>query len=165
MAWTKRELIEEAFGELAIAGYVFDLTPDEMQAALRRLDTMFATWVGQGVNIGQVVGITPADSDLDDDSGIPLIAAEAAYMNLAVRIAASKGKALNNSTVRIANEAYQSLIRTVAVSAVREQQLRGGTPLGAGAKAVGGVRRPFTPEPVTTDLSNADNGDIVFNGA
>ena len=42
--WTKTLLIEEAFGELALAGYVYDLRPEEMQAAGRRLETMMATW-------------------------------------------------------------------------------------------------------------------------
>jgi hypothetical protein len=30
MGWTKRALVTEAFGELALAGYDFDLSPEEL---------------------------------------------------------------------------------------------------------------------------------------
>ena len=77
MSWTKRQLVSEAFAELALAGYVFDIAPEEEQAALRRLDTLMATWSGQGVQVGYAIGLTPQSSNIDDDSGLPLVAVEA----------------------------------------------------------------------------------------
>ena len=60
MSWTKREIVEEAYGELALAGYVFDLDPEEEQAALRKLDTMMAVWDARGVRLGYPLASSPA---------------------------------------------------------------------------------------------------------
>jgi len=48
---SKRQLIDAAFEELALAGYTFDIDPDEQLSALRRLDSMMATWGGPGIGI------------------------------------------------------------------------------------------------------------------
>ena len=43
MGWTKRQLVDDAFGTIGLSGYVFNLSPDQKQAALRKLDAMRAT--------------------------------------------------------------------------------------------------------------------------
>ena len=92
MGWTKQQLIDQAFSELARAGYVFDLGADVREDALRQLDTMMATWSGVGISIGYLLPDSPDDSNIDDDAGIPLTAVEPVYMNLAVKLAAGRGK-------------------------------------------------------------------------
>ena len=52
MGWTKRQFIEQAFEEIGLAAYVFDLTPEQLQSALRRLDAMMAGWNTNGIRIG-----------------------------------------------------------------------------------------------------------------
>ena len=42
--WTKREFITQAFEEIGLAAYVFDLTPEQLNSALRRLDAMVGGW-------------------------------------------------------------------------------------------------------------------------
>jgi hypothetical protein len=64
MSWTKRQLIEQAFAELALAGYDFDLSPEEMQGALVRLDSMIATWTSRGVRLSYAMPANPSDSDI-----------------------------------------------------------------------------------------------------
>lgn len=164
MGWSKRQLIEEAYGELALADYDFDITPEEMQAALRRLDTMMATWGSQGLQLGYLFGTTPDDSDLDQDAGIPLEAVEATYLNLAIRIAASKGKVLAGSTVRAAKFAYDALMSRVASAQVQEQQLASGTPRGAGRKPWRTVNQPFVPIPNVDPLQNTTDNGLDFTG-
>lgn len=164
MGWTKRQLIEDAFGELALAGYVFDLSPEELQAALRRLDTMMATWGSQGLQLGHAASATPDGSDLDQDSGIPLEAVEAVYMGLAVRLAASKGKALASSTLRTAKAAFDALMSRAASADVQEQQLASGTPRGAGRKPWRTIHRPFVPTPDVSPLQGSTDGGLTFTG-
>jgi hypothetical protein len=162
MAWTKRQIVTEAYAELALASCDFDLQPEELDAGLRRLDTMMATWSGLGVQVGYSMATGQNDSDLDQDSGLAMIAVEAVYMALACKIAASKGKALPTSTTRAAKQAYDSLILTVAKNQVQLQQLAAGTPRGAGRKPWRSIN-PYVSTPDTAALQS--NGDgLDFNG-
>lgn len=163
MGWNKRQLIADAFGELALAGYDFDISPDEEQAAARRLDMMMATWSTQGLQLGYQLSTSPDSIDLDADSGLPLHAVEAVVMQLAVRIAASKGKALAPSTSRNAKGAYDALMSRAASDQVQQQQLPSGTPRGAGSKAWRSINRAFFPVPDKSPLQSADDGGLSFS--
>ena len=85
MGWTKRDIIEQAFDEIGLAGYVFDLQPQQLDSALRRLDNMMATWNGKGIRIGYALPSSPGSSDLDQESGVTDMAIEAMALNLAIR--------------------------------------------------------------------------------
>ena len=108
--WTKQQLIEQAFAELARAGYVFDLGPDLLEDALRQLDSMMAEWSGPGISIGYALPATPDESNIADDSGIPDTANRAVYMNLAVTLAAGRGKTLTPQTLAAAQSGYNALL-------------------------------------------------------
>lgn len=160
--WTKRQLIEEAFGELALAGYVFDLTPEEMQTALRRMDTMLATWDGKGIRLGYALTAGPDTSDLDQPSGLPDAANEAVYLNLAIRLAAGFGKPLQASTLAAAKQAYDALITAAAMPT--QQQLRDTLPRGAGNKPWRTAGNPFISPPDLEPLRVGEGGDLDFLG-
>jgi hypothetical protein len=129
--WTKQQLIEQAFAELALAGYVFDLDADTLESALRQLDTMMAEWSGAGISIGYALPATPDDSNIADDSGIPDTANRAVYMNLAVQSAAGRGKSLTAQTIAAATRGYNALLG----AAVTPTSQSSGMPLiGAGNK-------------------------------
>lgn len=164
MGWTKGQIVDDMFGELALAGYDFDITPDEKQAALRKLDTMMLTWYGEGLQIGYLFGLTPDDSDLDQDSGLPGLAVEAAVLNGAMRLAAGKGKALAASTKSAAKAAKDSVVMWVARSQVQEQQLPCGTPAGAGNRPWRQTVNPFLWPPCTSPLGNSADGELTFLG-
>lgn len=133
MAWTKRQLVEDAYGELALAGYVFDLTPEELQSALRRMDAMVASWEARGIRLGYAMPAGPTSSSLDDVSGVPDRAVEAVYTNLAVRLAAGLGKQLPVELKGRARETYEALLLPAAQP--QQQPTAGWVPAGAGAKA------------------------------
>lgn len=130
--WTKKQLIEAAFEELALAGFVFDLDADQLEAALRKLDTMMATWSGVGISIGYVLPATPDDSNIADAAGIPDTAVEPVYMNLAVKLAAGRGKTLTTETRTAAQRGYNTLLG--AAVAPTEGQASGLACNGAGNK-------------------------------
>jgi hypothetical protein len=163
MGWTKRQLVEEAFGELALASFDFDLSPEEMDAGLRRLDTMMATWQSIGIQVGYSMATSQDDSDLDRQSGIAMNAVEAVYMNLACRIAAGKGKALPAQTLKNAKAAYDALVVNIAKGQVQEQQLAAGTPRGQGRKPWRSIN-PYVTAPDTRPLQVGGDGGLDMTG-
>jgi hypothetical protein len=154
---TKRQIIEAAFGELALAGYAFDITPEEQQAALLRLDLMMADWENRGIRLGYNF----AGQDMDASSGIPDHAGEAVLLHLAIRLASGVGKLLTSDQRRSARESFAPLLRGAAMP--QTQQLPAGMPLGAGnarpyyPRAAGGR---FTGEPDRSPLQTTQGGDL-----
>lgn len=133
MGWTKRQFVEQAFEEIGLAAYVFDLTPEQLQSALRRLDAMMAGWNANGIRIGWPMPSTPGDSELDTDTKVPDIANEAIYLNLAVRMAPGFGKTLSPDTKADADAAYSNLLNQTSAP-TPERQFPNTLPRGAGTK-------------------------------
>lgn len=153
MGWKKRAIVEQVYEELALAGFVFELSPEEMQAGMRGLDMMMAAWLELGISLGYAQALSPDSGDLDDESGVPVSAIEAVTKNLAVRLAASKGKALAPSTIATARSAYVALLSKAVRENTREQQLPV-MPSGAGNRR----SQPFLSGPDTEPLSDGDGG-------
>lgn len=160
MPWTKRELVNQAYSELALQGYEFDITPEEVTLAIKRMDSMVATWGKLNIRLGYALPGSPGDSDPDQDSGIPDTAAEAVYLNLAIRLAAGQGKNLNPATMMTAREAYQTLLFDAAQPI--EQQFRPNLPRGAGNKPWRVVDNPFLPSPSDDPLSISPGGNLTI---
>jgi hypothetical protein len=156
--WTKRALISEAFAELGLAASDFDIQPEEIQTALRRLDAMMATWDAKGIRLGYALPANPADSDPDQDSGIPDTAAETVYLNLAMRIAPSFGKVVSVDTRRNAGAGYDRL--QIATAQPLPPQQRETMPRGAGNKTWRPLSSPFFPTPSTDPLQVTPGGDL-----
>jgi hypothetical protein len=152
MSWTKRELVLQAFAEIGLAAYVYDLQPEQLQTALNRLDSMVATWNADGLRLGYTMA-SPSTTDLDQDSGLPDAANEAVYLNLAIRLASSVGKVVSEDLTKPAREAYTALSGKFVQ--VPERLRPSDVPAGAGNKpwrVVGDPFLPSSPDPVTTGL-------------
>jgi hypothetical protein len=132
VSWTKRELITQAFEEAGLASYVFDLTADQLQSALRKLDSMMATWDAKGIKIGYPLEDI-STSSLDQYSDITDAAVEAVYLNLAQRIAPSFGKQVAQETKQSAAQAYNALVQHVSGTPPL-RQINDSLPRGAGNK-------------------------------
>lgn len=161
MGWTKRQLVTDAFGELALAGHVYDLTPEELAGAMRRMDAMVATWDARGIRIGYALPSGPDSSDLDADSGIPDWAADPLISNLAVKLAAGFGKALTAETKTAASEGMSLLLRAAAYPG--QQQYPSTMPRGAGNRAWRMTGRPFFSVPDTDPTQPGDGGDLSLS--
>ena len=153
---TKGDLIGDAFAELALASYVFDLEPEEQQTALRRMDAMLALWESKGIRLGYVFG-----GELASESGLPEYAHEPVIASLAVRLAPGFGKKVSAQTLTAAKSGYDGLVARSAFPP--EQQLRG-LPSGAGNKPDHYVQQPFLPVPTDQPLGIAPGGDLTFTG-
>lgn len=132
MGYTKRQFVTAAFGEIGLADYVFDLSPEQLESALRRLDAMMMEWNAKGIRLGYPVASSPQDSDLDTETGTPDAAWEAVITNLAVRIAPGYGKNVSPDTKATAKNAYNTLLQRAAFPL--EQQFPDTMPSGAGNK-------------------------------
>jgi len=127
---TKRQIIDMAYEECSLAGYEFDVTPEEMFSALRQLDALMAQWRVTGIDLGYNAPETFGGGDLEDYSGIPDGAISGAAISLAMAKAPSMGKALSIETRARLN---QSMIAVRAMSArIPPQGWGRSTPAGAG---------------------------------
>lgn len=147
--WTKGELVDAAFGELGLAGYVFDLTPEERRAAVNRMDAMLALWESRGMRLGYLMSASPSTADLNSPSGLPDRANLAVFTNLAVMLASGYGKAVPPGLASTAGAAYRTLL--IDAAQPQEMQLRAGMPLGAG-NGRQWESDSFTPNPTTDPL-------------
>jgi hypothetical protein len=146
MAFTKRDIITQAFEEIGLAGYTFDLQPQQLESALRRLDNMMATWNGKGIRLGYPLPTSPGDSDLDEATEVTDMALEAMALNLAIRIAPGYGKVVSVDTKISAKQAYNQLIAQSA-KPIEMQLDNYSVPAGAGAKSWRDRRDPFLAPP------------------
>jgi len=153
VSYTKRQFVEEAFAELGMANYTFDLQPQQLDTALRRLDAMMATWNAKGIRLGYPLPSSPQDSDLDTETQVPDSANEAIVANLAIRIAPQYGKSVAIDTRTTAKLGYDTLLARAAFPL--EQQFPQTLPLGAGQKPWR-YDTPFMPAPVDPVLAGPD---------
>ena len=160
MGYSKRQFVTAAFEEIGLASYVFDLQPDQLQSAVRRLDAMMADWNGKGIRLGYPLPGSPQDSDLDEPSNVPDSSNQAIITNLAVRIAPSYGKQVMPETKAVAKESYNTILSRAAMP--NEQQFPGTLPAGAGNKPWRTQDNPFLHPPVDPPLAGGD-GQIELN--
>lgn len=110
----KRYLIDMAFSEIGLSGYVFDQDAEERQEALHKLDGYMAMLKNQGVNIGYNFPLTNEVSDLDDESGLPDYAEMAIWQQVALRLCPAYGKTASQILVSSAHQAKAHLMSFIA---------------------------------------------------
>lgn len=145
MSYTRRQFVEAAFEECGMAAYTFDLTPQMLESACRRLDAMMATWNARGIRVGFPLPLSPENTDLDLETGVPDSANQAIITNLAVTIAPSFGKQASVHTMAAAKNSYDTLLALSAVPP--EYQFPRTLPAGAGNRPWR-YNDPFMPAPV-----------------
>jgi len=160
MSWTKQEIVEEAFGELALHGFVVTLDADTLESGKRRLDLMLSMWDGKGIRLGYPIPSTPSASNLDDDSNLPDWAVEPVIANLAMRLAAGYGKQVSPTTAMTAKDGYDMLAGRFAMP--QEAPLPTSMPIGAGNKPWRSQNSRFISPPQQQVDAGLD-GPIEFN--
>jgi hypothetical protein len=145
MGYSKQQFVTAAFEEIGMASYVFDLAPQDLQSALRRLDAMMAEWNAKGIRLAYPLPGSPQDASLTEPSNVPDSANEAIITNLAMRLSPSFGKIPSPVTLSTAKAGYNTLLSRAAMPG--EQQLPGTMPAGAGWKTWRWGRGPFVDAP------------------
>ena len=110
MAYTKLDVIQQAYSEIGLGSYVFDADAEELQYALRQLDSMMAQWNGKGIRLGYSLPSAYNKSSLADDINVPDMALEAMYKGLAVRLSPALGKMPSLDTKSLAKQGYLMLL-------------------------------------------------------
>lgn len=157
MSYTKRQFIDAAIEEIGIAAYDFDISPEQYQSALRRLDALLASWNAKGIRLGYPIPSSPENSVLDSETTVPDSANEAIITNLAIKLAPGYGKVVSAETRYTAKDTLSTLMALAAMPV--QQQLPGNMPSGAGNKY---IDMPYLVPPVDPLLAGQDSA-IDFN--
>lgn len=124
----KRDIIQLAFEECGQAGYEFELTPEEYDSALRRMNSMLAMWRRQyGVDLGYNFP-DYGHGSADDESGIPDDAVDCVSKKLAQSIAPTIGKAMSSEarmTLATSWAALRSTYQAIPMREMGRQVMRG----------------------------------------
>lgn len=148
---TKGELVAAAYEEIALAGYVFDLSSEERNTALMRLERMAAAWDARGIRLGY--NLAGSHASLNDVAGIPDWAEEAFYTNLAKRIATTLGKQLSAETMRAATYGYLTLL--IGNYEIPQMQMPRHMPIGLGNRRNTKNQQFFAPVDRVTTTNDA----------
>jgi hypothetical protein len=157
MGWTKKQFVTSAYEEIGLANYVFVLSPEQMQAAVKRLDSMVAGWNANGIRIGYPIDASPSETTINAQTNVPDSANEAIYLNLAVRIAPMHGKQVSPDLRSSAKIAYNNLL---AKNVEVYRMSLGTMPAGAGHK---GVMNNFLL-PADWNIETGNDGFIEYSG-
>lgn len=160
MGYSKRQFIVAALEEIGLASYAFDMQPEQIESALRRLDSMMADWNAKGIRLGYPLPSSPQYSDVDAQSEVPDSAYEAIITNLAIRIAPSYGRDVMPDTRATAKNSYNVLLQR-STSPI-EMQLPNTMPAGAGHKPWNINYDPFLKTP-DDPISVGPDGNLEFN--
>ena len=144
MSLTKRNIIERAYTAGGLASYVFDLTPEELEAAKATLDSMMAFWAVKGARIAYNGG-----GELNDDAGLPGWAEEAVIANLALRVCGFAGKTPSPEVKASARQSWNTVLAMVSQPPVARMDV-GRVPAGSGNRWHGGIVLPETPAQIET---------------
>jgi hypothetical protein len=130
MSYSKRQFVEKAYEKIGVAKYSFDISPEMLNAAVEDLDAMMGEWNGRGIRLGYPMPGSPEDTDLDAPTAVPNWAWSAVYLNLALQISDSIGKAVSPETKTNAYRAYNTVMgRSLTIPQV---QMPSSMPSGAG---------------------------------
>lgn len=146
MGYSKRQFILAAVEEIGLAAYTFDLQPDQLESARRRLDAMIADWNGKGIRLGYPIPSSPQDGSIDEETNVPDSAYEAIICSLGIRLAPSYGKQVMPMTMATAKQGYDTLLQRATYPL--EQQMPSTMPSGAGNKPWRVYDNPFVRPPV-----------------
>lgn len=155
MSWTKKQLVAQAFEEIGFATYIYDAQPEQLESVLRRLNSMMGTWNAKGIRLGYPITTLPAAADLDQDSNLPDSSIEAVYLQLAIRISPSFGKAVPQELKQTAKEAYDAML--IKIAHPIEMQFPQTLPAGQGTKPWRRNNNNFLRRPIDPLLAGQDD--------
>lgn len=135
MSWTKKQLVEKAYGSFGLTRFAFTLTGDMLVDGVLSLDAMMARWGTElGIRIGYNNTGNPSDTDVNQESGIPDHACAAVYLMLGGELADQVGKQQSVPTMKRRDDAFDSLLSWAQAQQIPSMQFRRNTPVGAGNK-------------------------------
>ena len=123
MGFTKKKFIDEAYGEVGLASYEYDIQPEEYQSAATKLDAMMAEWSDvHGIKVGWPIDLSGGAVDLNVNTNAPSWMINAIISNLALKVGSAIGKTPSQETKKNAKLGFNNCINksTVIPSIVTE---------------------------------------------
>ena len=161
MGWSKKNFVEQALAEIGIAGYIFDIQPEQYQLAAVRLDAMVMGWEANGLHIGWPMSSGPDTIDLNADTNCPTFAIRAIIKCLAMELAPLFGKQVSMELMGQARDAELDVYQQASARPM-PRQLPSTMPMGAGRKPWRNINGPFMPTP-TDPIECGGDGPIEFD--
>lgn len=133
MAWTKGQIVAEAFAELGLGSFAYSIQPEDQQTALRRLRALMQQWNESGIVTGFTLADSVAEEAASDASGINEGYIRGVICSLAVEIAPNYGKNASVQTMMAARQG-KALMRRATVVVPDRILDTAAIPAGAGNK-------------------------------
>jgi hypothetical protein len=143
---TKLQIVQKALGKIGLASYVFDPSPEQLQAALEQLELLATEMDGIGIRKGYSLG-----TDISAESGLPDTAVNPFAILLAVELAPDYGKQIAPSLQASVPRARNALMVTNNV--IPRMVYPGTLPIGVGNRQDVRQRAYFQDcDPLTTGV-------------
>lgn len=130
---TKRDIIKQAFTEIGLGSYNYDLQPEDYEDAVRLLDRQMAVWSGYGIETGYPVSTDRDSVTLDSDIGLILQLEDGVVCTLAVSLGPPYGREVPIDVRRRARAGYVNGLRLASVPPMKGINTTN-VPSGAGYK-------------------------------
>lgn len=142
---TKRQIIKSAFSELGMGARSFDLSADDWDEGLTRLNALMAEWGISGVGSQFPVTGDPSAGELDVDAGISPALVRGVSAALAADLSPGYGKHVSPETKVAAEQGRKLAFRVNAVVPKRMINVMA-TPAGAGWNPINRTEILLQPE-------------------
>lgn len=145
---TKKGIVEQAFNELALTSYVFQLQAEDIQQGLSLLESRIAQFDAQGIFLNWPFADDPLAVNGNDEIELPFYALSGVVAQLAIDLSSHYGKTVTSATMLRAQVGFQSMIAIGAIPDEVAQNRR--APLGSGNKPWRMYRTFVNPKPSRT---------------
>lgn len=133
MGWTNRQIIKDAFAESGDSDYYYDIEPEDLQKALRKLVVIMAALDDDGIRFGYPLLSSPEDGDLDQETNIPDFAISCVLPMLALSLCSMMGREPSRELKKEAKSGKNRLYRKYVK--IEQMEMPASVPLGAGYKS------------------------------
>jgi P22 tail accessory factor len=127
---TKGDLVNAAYEEIGLAGYIFDIQPEEVQTGVRRLERFMLMLDGRGIRLGYNAAASVSLATANDPTGIPNWSEDAIIPLFALRLAPTLGKQISPDTRTAARRGLNALL--VGTYTIPSMQMPRHMPIGTG---------------------------------
>lgn len=158
---TKINVINCAYSQMRISGLTVDPTPEDVEVALDRLESMMAElFEVRNVDLGYNFELQP---DPNSDTMVPLAFKQMMETNLAIRLIPDFNKAVPQALLSQAAQSLSGAVSWSAAQKILQVQYPTRHPRGSGSTRYNRVRRFFNPTIGTSHEAGTNNiliGDI-----
>ena len=158
---TKGEIVENAFTEIGMASYVYQLQAEDIAFGLQLLEYVILFLDSEGIELNWPLADDPFKVDPQEQVNLPPYSISGVTAQLAIDLCSGYGKSPNPATVMRAARGFNSMISVGAMPG--RIALNHAVPLGSGNK-YWRMYRTFVHADRPRRIDITPNGNIANNG-